>query len=481
VQFWKQWFLARRPGQSPDQPRPFTPQREGSLPASSVDEARQALMQFFNAWELRRQHPLFTPGRKSRLVPGARASEPPQEAGLTLEYALQQISAPGPQVREPLIEVLRAASSDARAVERARLAALALGRMGALSALPALLEALRDQRADAAPLRAAAAAALGQIQAEAAAHLYAPGQPPHSSEEWRAAAEALHAFSLEPVIAALIEALRDSSPQVRAASAAAFLELVPDDLPNTWLFADLQASTAPPVPPQSPANRTALRAATGPLSQALKDPDPTVRLKAATSLGWLGDDRAADALADTLNDSDARCRSAAALALGILGAPAALKPLAHALADSSITARQSAAEALGQLANPVAAGLLLDVLHDAREPLEVRAAAARALGKLHFPQVVSPLRALLESPEPLLRAAASEALGSLGLKRTFQLLVPLLWRDPDRAVRHSAARALARLSGDRKRCTRWRLRLALRVEREVRQEALLILEQRRRP
>jgi HEAT repeat protein len=108
--------------------------------------------------------------------------------------------------------------------------------------------------------------------------------------------------------------------------------------------------------------------------------------------------------------------------------------------------------------------------------LEVRAAVAEALGKLGIPQVILPLQELLEAPEPLLRAAALAAFGALGFARAYRVVVPFLWHDPDRAVRHSAARALARLGSARPRSTRWRLRLALRVDRQVRREALALLE-----
>ncbi len=377
-----------------------------------------------------------------------------------------------------MIELLRAASDEAGSIERARLAALELGRLGALGAVPALLEALRNQRADAAPLRAAAAAALGQIQAEAAASLYAWYLAADSSAEWRAASEALRSFTNTPVIAALSEALRDSSSQVRAASAAAFIELLLENLPHDWLAPAAESSMEQGLPAPGLAHQVAAQAALGPLSEALKDPEAAVRLQAATALGWLGDARAVGALAEALGDPDERCRSVIALALGMQGTPAALQSLARALADPSSSVRQSAAEALGQIANPVATGLLLDVLDNAQEPLEVRAAAARALGKLRLPQVLSPLQHLLDAPEPILRAAAIEAFGALRSARAYQLIAPFLWRDPDRAVRHSAARAMARLAGNHPRRTRWRLRLALRVEHAVRREALLLLEQR---
>lgn len=472
MQFWKRWLLAQRHSLSLSQQQFSTAVSKSSAPIDT-EEARVALTQLFGAWELRSHHPLFKPPP----LPGERASALAQDSGPALERTLHQISALGPLVVEPLLEVLRAASSGTQAFERARLAALALGRMGALGAVPALLEALSDQREGAAVLRAAAAAALGQIQAEAAARLAAPDPVP--GEERSLTPEAVRRFPLEQVISALVEALRDQSPQVRAASAAAFLELLLDGLPDAWPAPETKSSLVPAGPTPGAANRAIMQPALVALSEALNDPDATVRLKAATVLGWLGEARAAGALAAALGDTDERCRRAAALSLGMLGTPVALKPLALALADTSSLVRQSAAEALGQLANPVATDLLLDVLHTAGETPEVRAAVARALGSMRLPQVVLPLRRLLEAPEPLLRAAAIEAFGMLGFGRAYRLLLPFLWRDPDRAVRHSAARALARLAAGHRRSTRWRLRLALRVERSVRQEALWLLAQDR--
>ena len=122
------------------------------------------------------------------------------------------------------------------------------------------------------------------------------------------------------------------------------------------------------------------------------------------------------------------------------------------------------------------ADLLADVLTDEEESLEVRAAAARALGQLHVPQALPVLQAFLDEPQPVLRLAAVEALGRLRFGRAYRQVAPLLWHDPDRAVRHAAARVLAQLAKARQRRTRWRLRLALRVSRQARQEALAILE-----
>ncbi|HEX6777756.1 MAG TPA: HEAT repeat domain-containing protein, partial [Ktedonobacterales bacterium] len=214
-----------------------------------------------------------------------------------------------------------------------------------------------------------------------------------------------------------------------------------------------------------------------PLVAALKDSEAEVRAQAATALGWIADPRAAAPLTRCLKDSEARCRLAAVEALGMLRTPAALKPLARALADPSRQVRLGAAAALGEMGDPIAIDLLLAVLYDAEEHLEVRAATARALGALHQPKALSPLQELLEAPEAVLRAAALDGLSTLGFGRVYRLVAPFLWRDPDRAVRHTAARALALLAADREWSARWRLRLALRISRQARQEALLLLEQ----
>jgi HEAT repeat protein len=446
----------------------------GDLPvlAATAEEAEVAMTRLFAEWELRQ-----------RLVqkPGS------LEALAAQEQVVQQLAALGPAALEPLMRVLRspAASSagagrppapaaGSQVLGRAAAAALALGRMGDVRAAPALLAALRDQRGGMAPVRAAAATALGALKAEAAATLYEQALTRQSEDDWQAETARLGALRLETVVEALVEALRDPVPEVRAAAADACIDLCLAEPPQGLLEA---GRPAPVGAKERPAAAPALALAVGPLCGALKDEDAAVRVSAATALGWIGDPRALAPLVRCLKDEDERCRAAAALALGMLRSLAALRPLARALGDASAVVRQQVAESLGLLGDPIAADLLLDVLADEEETLEVWAAAARALGHLHLPQALPVLRALLEAPEPALRMAAVEALGRLGFGRAYRWLVPLLWRESDRAVRYAAARAVAQLAPARQSRARWRLRLALRVALQVRQEALAILEE----
>ena len=483
VRVWTEHFITRRGRDARRLRRQDIEKQERAFsPPATVEEAQMVIAQLIGDWELRLRHALLGISALSAST-GARAAgggdEP--DAFLVRERAIQQLASLGPVAREPLIRLLRAERGAPGDFRRAVLAALALGRMGDVRALPAFLEALRDSREGYAPVRAAVAGMLGQLKAESAATIYRRTLQNQSSDDWQADTELLGTVRLETLVEALVAALDDSSGEVRAAAAGACIDLCLEDTPQVFfpLTARARAAFTQEDGPQQSA-RVALRAAVEPLVAALKDTEEEVRVQAALALGWIGDPRAAPYLSRCLKDADARFRSAVVEALGMLRTPASLKPLARAMADPSREVRLGAARALGELGDPVAVDLLLAVLRDEEEQLEVRATTARALGALHLPKALLSLQDLLEAPEAVLRAAALDGLAALGFGRTYRLVVPFLWRDSDPAVRHAAARAIARLAAGREWSARWRLRLALRVSRQARQEALLLLEQARR-
>lgn len=468
--FWKKHWLIWSGRTAGRRSAGSTQARAAALPATA-EEAQIVMTQLFGQWELWTRSSLLGSMRLANVSDAQMAPS----AALERERVIHHLAGLGPAALEPLIHLLRPERMTALGIGRAAIAALALGRMGDVHSAPALLGALRDPRQDYAPVRAAAARALGELKAEGAATLYRLALRNWSSDDWQAEADTLGALPLEAVVEALIAALGDPSAEVRAAAAIAFIDLCLAEAAPGVGAAESQwaAGMSDGEPPVS----KGIQVAVEPLVAALQDADAIVRANAAAALGWIGEARAVPPLLSCLKDADERCRSAAALAVGLLRTSAALKPLARALGDPSSLVRQQAAEALGELADPVTTELLLDVVDDEGEPLEVRAAAARALGNLRLPQAIPTLRGLLIAPEPALRAAAIEALGRLGFGRAYRLLVPFLWHEPDRAVRHSAARAVARLAQARQTRARWRLRLAFRVDRQTRQEALLILEQ----
>jgi HEAT repeat protein len=468
VRVWRERFISPR-GRDARRSRQKgieQPERAFSPPATA-EEAQRVIVHLIGDWELRLRSALL----------GTPADGHAPDAVLVRERAVQGLASLGPVALEPLFRLLRAEHGTLSDFRRAALAALALGRMGDVRALPALLEALRDGRAGYAPVRAAVAGILGQFKAESAATIYRRTLQNQSSDDWQVDAELLGTVRLETIVEALAAALGDSSGEVRAAAAGACIDLCLEDKPQASFPHTARARSALAQADEPQSARVALRAAVEPLVAALGDTEAEVRAQAAMALGWIADPRAAQPLNGCLKDADARCRCAAAEALGMLRTPAALKPLARAMADPSREVRVRAARALGELGDPVAVDLLLAVLRDEEEHLDVRAAAARALGALHLPKALPALQDLLEAPEAVLRAAALDGLAALGFGRGYRLVVPFLWHDPDRAVRHAAARSLAWLAAGREWSARWRLRLALRVSRQARQEALLLMEQ----
>jgi HEAT repeat protein len=100
------------------------------------------------------------------------------------------------------------------------------------------------------------------------------------------------------------------------------------------------------------------------LSDALDDPDPRVRARAARACGAIGDERAVPALADCLDDTESRVRRDAAAALAAIGTERALSPLLGAVTDANDEVRYAAVMALGSYQGPEAIDPLITALDD---------------------------------------------------------------------------------------------------------------------
>lgn len=202
---------------------------------------------------------------------------------------------------------------DARQAWRRATAAFTLGDMASPTAVPVLLEALRDRDRD---VRAAAARSLGRLRAvdavEPIVRTLAEGRIPRS-----VAGQAL--LAIGPAALPSLRALEDADePEARAFA----VELV-------GLLGD--ASDGPR------------------LVARLRDSSADVRAKAAFALGRLGAEEGADQLRFALTDRIPFVRAQAARALGVVGDAAAVPELIEVARDDVFAAAHAAARAAARL------------------------------------------------------------------------------------------------------------------------------------
>jgi len=203
---------------------------------------------------------------------------------------------------------------------------------------------------------------------------------------------------------------------------------------------------------------------------------PTVRERAAVSLGNIGDKRAVPSLIEALGDSESGVRRETAKALGFIKDARAVPSLVEALSDGDTNVRLYAAYALGEIKDAAAVPVLLKALSDPEWC--VRDQAAWALREIRDPkiakslvatlkeenadmahvlwilrnlkdaQVGDHLTALLKDADAQTRKRAVTALRALGGPNVIASLITAL-DDDDSGVRYCAVRALARI-GDKR-------------------------------
>lgn len=291
--------------------------------------------------------------------------------------------------------LLQRLAQDIEAIVRLE-AAKALGLIGDTRAVPGLIEALqKDICRYEACVRAAAAKALGQLGDRIATPM-------------------------------LIQALeQDTELMVREAAAEALGELKEE----AAITALIRALAGYPWGAVQGAAAEALvkigQAAIPALLQTLQAEDAAARRWAAFALGEIKDLKTLPALVQALHDPEEDVRSTAAGALGKLGDPAAIPALIATLADKDSGVAFSAAEALVAIGNS-AVPLLLPALSDKR--LQVRLAAVYILGQLKAAAAVPALLEMLNDAVNKVRTLVARALGNIGDPRAVKPLISLLER-----------------------------------------------------
>ncbi|MBM4318974.1 MAG: hypothetical protein FJ125_03220, partial [Deltaproteobacteria bacterium] len=411
-----------------------------------------------------------------------RRQEAAEQLGLHGDLAAELVIAALPRLQDDGVQAVRTAAS--QALVRLGVAPLAeacwssywlaLGDWGALArigrpAIPELADELASHpRRD---RRAGAAAALGAIADGAAVAALRAALADDDPVVRRAAAEGLGRHRAPEVIPELVPLLADPACAVEAGRALAALgetALVP--------LAKALADGPPEVRPGAARalGFCGLAEAFPLLARALGADDGALRCAAAEALGQLGQPQAVPLLVGCLRQElDGAVRHAMIVALGQLGDRQAIPALQGHLAEPVAEIRQACATALAALGEPPADELLaaagelagerwaalagrgeiaLELLVAAlgsfgldRRSAAYRAGAARVLGLLRRERGLQPLlQALRQDAQPLVRAAAAQALGHLGLPAAALALRQGLV-DSQEEVRTACADALAEL------------------------------------
>ncbi len=187
------------------------------------------------------------------------------------------------------------------------------------------------------------------------------------------------------------------------------------------------------------------------LVERLRDASPEARRRAAAALGDASGERSLEALVGALVDPDPGVRDAARRALA-RRADRGAAPLSVRLAEAAFRTatpeeRIQLVASLGSLGREHALPWLGRTLGERTDP-ELKLAAIGALGWTRTLEAVPALRPFLYHPEAAFRAEACIALGRLGVLGAVEWLIPRL-DDAAPRVRANAHWALRTLTGER--------------------------------
>lgn len=343
-------------------------------------------------------------------------------------------------VSQRVVQSLIRALQDSTAAVRKE-AAQALGQLKAPAAGPALIATLDDEEVD---VRKTVVWALARLEDQSAADGLIRALTDPAPTVRKAAADAVGKLGIRSAAPGLVNLLNDEEPEIRRVA-----------IGQLWRLRDTSAvdAIAALTSDSVSAVRRSAVAALGRFRQpssfaaienALRDGDPAVRREAVRALARLGDPRAIPAYTRLLDDPSPEVRKVAVAALGAAEDTTAITVLIGATRDDDPEVRLAATNALRKLDHPRSLTPYTQLLSD--PSAEVRQAAIRGLGELGDDAVIPALIEVArdDSPAPLRRAAIS----SLARFYRPSVVVPLTngLSDPNKDVRHTAARALGQLA-----------------------------------
>ena len=224
-------------------------------------------------------------------------------------------------------------------------------------------------------------------------------------------------------VPALIEALQTRDPDLLA-----IYEQILARIPSASPTLIQVLGTAHPILRARAADVLGIRkdrAAVPALLSALKGEFYTVRARTAIALGRIGDRQAIQSLFVALKDPEDDVRIGACLGLGFFKEPSTFDEITNVLLDDpKIEVRQAAAKALGNTGHPAAVPLLMEALHDPFWWYEREMQAGDlfdAIEKMGS-SVVEPLIEALKDNEGTVRKYAALLLGRIGDDRAIEPL-----------------------------------------------------------
>jgi len=159
------------------------------------------------------------------------------------------------------------------------------------------------------------------------------------------------------------------------------------------------------------------------LHDALHNPSPNIRSKAARTLGLMGSRGSTPYLLDMLQDEDAAVRASACEALGRIGDKISIEPLVLMIQDNVEKVQDQALAAIARFGKKATVPLL-NALTRERDKFALRA-FLKCLGRIGDPKSVSALISYLRSSYFIVRQSAVSALIQFGPTVT-RLLLPTL-------------------------------------------------------
>lgn len=313
-------------------------------------------------------------------------------------------------------------------------AATTLGKMKDPSAIPLLIQSLKDEDSF---VRVCAADALGNLK---------KGSP--LSEDVP--------LTVTEVIAPLIELLNDTDTSVQEAAVSALINIGSSCIP--YLLKSMDKTNANPQVPNKIHVFTifgklhAVNAVDMLIDNLLSLPDTTpskkdkkIAIKAAWALGEIGDTRAIEPLIKKLidnNPTETWVLPQVIEAVGKLKAREAIPYLTGFLQSDEAEIASITTSALVNIGTPCVPSLI-EVLYHGSDT--ARAYATLALGQLKDKRAVPPLTAMLKDEAWYVRGAAVIALGEIADKSAIEPLAAIAMEDKNEDVRVYASNALGKI------------------------------------